>query len=153
VDFLAGTLSPDPLTWGQAFPRPVRPTLYNLTILDDATAVVRNQGEAVHNALLADYALFACAEQCTSKFIQDMIGEVHYKELKVTGTFYKNVSAYTLLEHLETNCGGLHTTDLINLPTQMIVYYANTAGILEYIDQLEATRKKLEQGNLPMTDQ
>jgi hypothetical protein len=63
------------------------------------------------------------------------------------------VSAYTLLEHLETNCGGLHTTDLINLPTQMIVYYANTAGILEYIDQLEATRKKLAQGNLPMTDQ
>jgi hypothetical protein len=35
----------------------------------------------------------------------------------------------------------------------MIVYYANTAGILEYIDQLEATRKKLAQGNLPMTDQ
>ena len=66
-----------------------------------------------------------------------MIEEVHIKELKVTGTFYNNVTAYTLMEHLKTNCGGLHTTDLINLPTQMIGYYANMAGIPEYIDQLE----------------
>jgi hypothetical protein len=82
-----------------------------------------------------------------------MIKEVHYKELKVTGTFYNNVSAYMLLEHLKTNCGRLHTSDLINLPTQMIGYYADTAGILEYIDQLEEARKKLAQVNLPMTDQ
>ena len=82
-----------------------------------------------------------------------MIKEVLNKELKVTGTFYNNVSAYNLLEHLKTNCGGLHTTDLINLPTQMIRYYANTAGILEYIDQLEEARKKLMRGNLPITYQ
>ena len=82
-----------------------------------------------------------------------MIEEVHYKELKVTGTFYNNVTAYTLMEHLKTNCGGLHTTDLINLPTQMIGYYADTVGIPEYIDQLDEARKKLAQGNLPMTDQ
>ena len=82
-----------------------------------------------------------------------MSEEFYYKEQKVTGTFYNNVSAYTLLEHFKTNCGGLHTTDLINLPTQMIVYYANTAGIPEYIDQIEKARKNLAQGNLPMTDQ
>ena len=91
--------------------------------------MVRNHGEAVHKAPLADYASFACPEKCTSKFIQDVIYEVHYKDLKVTGPFNNNVSAYTLMEHLKTNCGGLHTTDLINLPTQMIGYYANTAKI------------------------
>jgi hypothetical protein len=131
-------------TWGQAFVQPPRPTPYNLTIADDATAVVCSRQEAIHAQKLIDYATYATAERCTAKFIHEAINEVHYKDLFNPGTFYNNVTAVALPNHLKTNCGGLHTTtDLINLPIEMIGYYNNAAGIPEYTDQLEEARKKL----------
>ena len=72
--------------------------------------------------LLAYYSSFACAESFTAKFIQDMVSKVHYKELKATGTFYNNVAAFSLFEHLKRNCGGLYTANLINLPTNWMLF-------------------------------
>ena len=40
-------------------------------------------------------------------------------------------------DHLEDNCGGLHPSELINLPMEMISFYQKTEGIPEYINDLE----------------
>ena len=66
--------------------------------------------------------------------------------------FYTHVTRYNLLCHLETNCGGLHPTELVSLPQDMLGFYARTNGIPEYINELEEARCKLARGNLPMLD-
>lgn len=46
-----------------------------------------------------------------------------------------------LLQHLDANCEGLHSTELIRLPTNMLGYYIQANGIPEYINLLEEAQK------------
>ena len=57
-----------------------------------------------------------------------------------------------LIAHLDANCGGLHSVDLINLPSEMIGYYVTAKGIPEYINALEDAQRKLARAKLPMAD-
>ena len=57
-----------------------------------------------------------------------------------------------LLDHLNANCGGLHPSELVSLPTEMMGYYALADGIPEYINMLEEAQRKLARANLPMSD-
>jgi hypothetical protein len=139
-------------TWHAAFPLPARPPSYDPAIAADATPVVRARREAAHAVKIRDYASFEAAERAVSKFIRDAVDELWYKDLKNARTFYTNVTAKDLLTHLEANCGGLHPVDLINLPTDMMGYYAMADGIPEYIQKLEDAQKKLARAELPMDD-
>jgi hypothetical protein len=56
------------------------------------------------------------------------------------------------LDHLDANCGGLHPSELVNLPTDMMGYYADAEGIPEYINMLEEAQGKLPRADLPMSD-
>jgi len=56
------------------------------------------------------------------------------------------------MDHLTTNCGGLHPSELISLPTEMISYYTEAEGIPEYINMMEDAQRKLARANLPMSD-
>ena len=56
------------------------------------------------------------------------------------------------MAHLDTNCRGLHPSELVNLPTDMLGYYAAAEGIPEYINMLEEAQRKLARANLPMSD-
>jgi hypothetical protein len=78
--------------------------------------------------------------------------ELWYRDLRHQRSFYTNVTAKQLIEHLDTNCGGLHPSELINLPTEMMSYYDTVDGIPEYIDLLEEEQRKLACANLPMSD-
>lgn len=82
-----------------------------------------------------------------TKLIRDVVDEIWYKDLKHPCSFYTTVTAAQLLEHLDANCGGLHPIDLINLPMDMMTYYATAKGIPEYINMLEDTQCKI-----PMLD-
>lgn len=139
-------------TWLTAFPRPPRPTAYDANIANDATPVVRARMEAAHNDLIADYAAFAAAERGVKSFLQTVIDELWYQDLKHAATFYNTVTAHAILTHLDNNCGGLHPSELISLPGEMAGYYATAAGIPEYIYALERAQRKLLRGNLPMSD-
>ena len=138
-------------TWGAPFPIPARPPTYPV-VADDATAVVRARSEADHAVRVRDFASYEAAERATAKFIRDAIDEIWYRDLRHARSFYTNVTAKQLIDHLDANCGGLHPSKLINLPTEMMSYYAKAEGIPEYIDMLEDAQRKLERGNLPMTD-
>lgn len=138
--------------WGAAFPIPARPAAYDPAIAADATPVVRARMEAAHTLRLQDYSAHEAAERGTAKFIRDAVDELWYKDLKHHRSFYTNVSAKQLFDHLDANCGGLHPVDLINLPTEMMTYYSISDGIPEYIDKLEDAQRKLARANLPMLD-
>ena len=43
------------------------------------------------------------------------------------------MTAFTFIEYLRTNSGGLHSNDLTTLPSEMLRYYANAEGIPEFI--------------------
>ena len=139
-------------TWTVAFPIPVRLPTYDPTIPDAATSVVRNRMEAAHTAALRDYATFLAAEKGTSLFIRAVVEEVWYKDLRDPITYYNNVTAYNLLDHLVTNSGGLHSNELATLPSEMLQYYATAEGIPEFILALEEAREKLARGGIPMSD-
>jgi hypothetical protein len=68
-------------------------------------------------------------------------------------TFYNNVTAYAILQHITTNSGGLHSNELVNLPTEMLSYYEEAKGIPEFLLKLAKAREKLARGGLPMSDQ
>ncbi len=138
-------------TWGTAFPPPPRPPAY--PIIDDAaTAVVRARREAEHAILVRDFASYEAAERATAKFIREAVDEIWYRDLRHDRSFYTHVTAKQLLSHLDDNCGGLHPSELVNLPTDMLGFYATADGIPEYINMLETAQRKLARANLPMSD-
>ncbi len=65
---------------GATFVRPLRLPLYNMTIADDATTVIRVCTESAHQAKLDDYASFA--ECGAAKFLCKVVDEVWYNDLK-----------------------------------------------------------------------
>ena len=103
-------------------------------------------------ALINNFNTFTAAEHSFTKFIRDIVEKLWYKDHKSIGTFYTHVTRYDLLRHLETNCGGLHPTELVSLPQDMLGFYARTNDIPEYINKLKEARRKLTCGNLPMLD-
>ncbi len=62
------------------------------------------------------------------------------------------MTARQLINHLDANCGGLHPSELVNLPTDMMGYYSQADGIPEYINMLKEAQCKLARANLPMLD-
>ena len=63
-----------------------------------------------------------------------------------------NVTAKDLLDHLDTNCGSLHPSKLVNLPIEMMGYYIEVDGIPKYINMLEEAQCKLAHANLPLSN-
>jgi hypothetical protein len=74
-------------------------------------------------------------------------------DLRDPKTFYSNVTALALLNHLRDRSGGLHALDIVSLSTiQMNQYYEGTPIIPEYIQLLEDAQRKAARAGLPVTD-
>ena len=108
--------------------------------------------EAAHAAVVANFKIYTATKKGVLAFIQAVVKEVWIKALRHPITFYNNVTAYTLLEYLQTNSGGLHNNDLATLSAAMLHYYADAEVIPEFILELEKAREKLERGGVPMLD-
>eukprot|EP00804_Cyclotella_cryptica_P028346 CCRYP_013206-RA/>CCRYP_013206-RA protein AED:0.43 eAED:0.43 QI:0/-1/0/1/-1/1/1/0/224 len=119
---------------------------------DAATAVVQARREAKHAILVCDFASYEAAKRATAKFIRDAANKIWYRDLCHDRSFYMHVMAKQLLSHLDDNCGGLHPSEFVNLPTNMLGFYATVDGIPEYINMLEVAQRKLAHANLPMSD-
>jgi len=137
---------------GNAFKRPVRLRLYDGSIKDDATTVVRVRAEAAHKARLDDYASFEAAERGAAKFLREIVDEVWYNDLKDADTFYTKVTALEIISFLDANSGGLHAIDMISLRTNMHQYYVQADGIPQYIVMLEDAQKKAKRAGMPIAD-
>jgi hypothetical protein len=137
---------------GLRFVIPTRLPLYNGSIADDATTVIRVRAEAAHKARLNDYASYEAAERGTAKFLRDSVEEVWYNDLKDADTFYTKVSALEIITFLDANSGGLHAVDMLSLRTNMHTYYVQANGIPQYINMLEDAQKKARRAGMPIAD-
>jgi hypothetical protein len=72
---------------GKKFVRPKRLPLYNDTITNDASTVVRVCTEAAHKSRLEDYASYDAAKCSCAKFLRGIVDEVWYNDLKDADTF------------------------------------------------------------------
>ena len=68
----------------------------------------------------------------------EVVDKTWYKELKDLDTFYTNVSALQLLEHLTKLCAGLHAVDAVDIPTLMQTLFANAESIPQFMNTMEA---------------
>jgi hypothetical protein len=93
--------------------------LYDKTITNNATMVVRVPAEAAHKSCLDDYASFEAAEHGVAKFLHDTVDKVCYNNLKDANTFYTKVMALNIITLLDANSWGLHALDTISLHTNM----------------------------------
>ena len=123
------------------FVHPQRLPLYEDTIADNATSVVRVWSEAAHKSRHDDYASYEAAERGVAKFLRNVIDKIWYNDLKDTNLFYKKVTAINIMAFLDDNSGGLHVIDMITLLTNMIQYYVQVEGIPQYIIMMEDAQK------------
>ena len=137
---------------GNAFKPPARLPLYDSSIADDATTLVRVRAEAAHKARLDDYASFEVAKRGAAKFLRDVVDEVWYNNLKDPNTFYTKVSALDIISLLDANSEGLHAIDMISLRTNMHQYYVQADGIPQYIIMMEDAQKKTKRAGMPIAD-
>ncbi len=100
---------------GHSFKHPIRLPLYDTSIKDDATTVVRVCAEMAHKARLDDYASFEAAERGVAKFLRKVVDKVWYNDLKDVDTFYTKVTALEIISFLDANSGGLHSIDMISV--------------------------------------
>ena len=75
-----------------------------------------------------------------------------YKELEDPDTFYTNVTALKLLEHLTKFCSGLHTVDAVDILQVMKTLFSDAEGIPQYINVMEAAQRKSKRAKLVITD-
>jgi hypothetical protein len=127
---------------GAKFVRPACLPLYNKTIADNATTVVRVSAEAAHKSRLDDYASYKVAKQGVSKFFCNIVNEIWYNDLKNTGTFYTKVTAINIMTLLDANSRGLQALDMILLCTDMMQYYVQADDIPQFIIMMEDAQKK-----------
>ena len=137
---------------GHAFLRPARIPLYDSSIVDDATTVIRVRAEAAHKARLDDYASYEAAERGAARFLRKVVDEVWYNDLKDADTFYTKVTALEIISFLDANSGGLHAIDMISLRTNMHQYYVQADGIPQYIIMLKDAQEKAKRAGMPIAD-
>ncbi len=82
-----------------------------------------------------------------------MVEDTWICDLRDPDTFYSNVTALTLLNHLHDRSGGLQVLDMVLLTIQMSQYYEGTPIIPEYIQLLEDAQRKAARAGLPITNQ
>ena len=68
----------------------------------------------------------------------DVFDKTWCKELEDPNTFYTNVTALKLLEHLTKFCSGIHTVDVVDIPQVMKTLFGDAEGIPQYINAVEA---------------
>jgi hypothetical protein len=137
---------------GATFVRPLCLPLYNATIADNATTVIRIRVESAHKAKLNNYTSFEAAKRGAAKFLREVVDEMWYNDLKNANTFYTKVTARKIIAFLDTNSGGLHAINMISLHTNMLNYYTQADGIPQYINMLEDAQKKATRAGMPIAN-
>ena len=86
-------------------------------------------------------------------FIKAVVKDTWICDLRNPKTFYSNVTALALLNHLRARSGGLHTLDMVSLTIQMSQFYEENPDIPKYIQLLEDAPGKAARASLPVTNQ
>ena len=107
------------LKYSESSPRTIRPTIYS-KLKDILVGVPRARAETTHNALLSDWGLYDTAERDTGLFILWEVDDFWLSDIsKGIPTYYSEVFAMTMLEHLQELCLGDHEFNILVLMDKM----------------------------------
>ena len=137
---------------GIMYPPPVI-ALYDDTIDKDSTRLEINCAEGKHKARQNDRQLYKTADNACRSFIMAVMDETWYKKLKDPDTFYTNVTALKLLDHLTEFCAGQHTMDAVDIPQIIKSLYRYLEGVPQFINAMEAAQRKSNRAKLIINDE
>jgi hypothetical protein len=120
--------------YGTPFVCPATPlACYDPAINTEASCINRIRTETAWAALLQ----YKAAECGVKVFIEAVVNKTLIHDLHDPKTFYSNITALAIFDHLCERSGGLHALDMVLLTIQMSQYYEGTPDISEYIFLLE----------------
>ena len=128
---------------------PVIP-MYDETIPDNATITVVKRREMTHEGQRLDRALYEAGEKSSLAFIMKVVNRTWYATLEPLDTFFANVTALQLLEHLKDLCTVLYGIDAVEYPMAMKSFWKEAEGVPQYIIRMEALHKKSVNYPLPI---
>jgi hypothetical protein len=140
--------------FGALFVRPAtHPACYDPAINVEASHIDRICTKTAWAALFQDYKAYKAAECGIKLFIEAVVNNTWIHNLCNPKTFYSNITALTIFDHLCERSSGLHTLDMVLLTIKMSQYYKGLPDIPEYNFLLEDAQCKAARACLPVTDQ
>jgi hypothetical protein len=140
--------------FGAPFVRPAtRPACYDPAINVEASCIDRVCAETTWVALIQDYEAYKATERGIKVFIEAVVKETWIRNLRNPETFYSNVTALAIFDHLHKCSSSLHALDMVLLTIQMSQYYEGMPDIPEHIFLLEDAQRKAARARLPVTNQ
>ena len=82
-----------------------------------------------------------------------VVDEIWYKELEDPDTFYTNVTALKLLDHLTEFCSGLHIANVVDIPQVTKNLFSDAEDIPQFINAMEAAQRKSKCAKLVINDE
>ena len=126
--------------YNAAFAVPIRTLLFNTTIPNDTQNSVLHQAEAENMAHRNDCALYNVSNNGVINFFRSIDNKTCYQDLENTGAYYSEVTATNMLAHFRDNCSGLYEVDTITIQGEMIDYFGQAKGILQYINTMKTAQ-------------
>jgi hypothetical protein len=129
------------------------PSCNDPVINAEASCIDRICAKTAWAALLQDYKAYKAAERSVKVFIKAVVNNTWICSLRDPKTFYSNVTALAIFNHLCKRSDGLHALEIVLLTIQMSQYYKGASDIPEYIFLLEDAQRKAARACLPITNQ
>ena len=135
------------------FPRLNHLVIYDESIADGATGMIRAKSEAIHCARITDCDAFEAGEREARSFIINAFDEAWYSEICDPVTFYAWVTTNKMIEHLQGICVGNHAIGILDLQDKMRVIHTEHDSISQYIRALEEAQQQVARAGMPITDE
>jgi hypothetical protein len=128
----------------EAFPRPMkRPGIYSTTPNKEDKKVVRAKDEATHKLKQEDRVLYSVVEKETAKCFAWAVAKTYLSALcKGSPMYMCNVTAMTILVHLQNSATGNNAIDILALQDAMRQYHHTYDTITKYIEATELAQKQ-----------
>jgi hypothetical protein len=104
---------------------------YDPAINVEASRVDRICAKTAWATLLQDYKAYKATERGIKVFIEAVVNKMWICNLRNPKTFYSNITALVIFDHLCERSNDLHVLDMVLLTIQMSQYYKGTPDIPE----------------------
>ena len=123
--------------FGAPFPCPKRPEIYDESIANSATGVIRAKAEAIHRSRITNWDAFEAEDREAQIFLINAFDKAWYSELCGPVALNARVTTRQMLEHLQGIYVGNHAIDILDLQYKMWVVHKDHDSIAQYIRALE----------------
>ena len=108
--------------------------------------------EGKQDAKRNDHALYKTTDTVCKTIITEVVDKTWYKDLEDPDTFYTNVTALKLLDHITKFCSEIHTANAVDITKLMKTLFTDADGILQFVNAMETAQKKSRRAKLVIQD-